>query len=448
MNTESYRHIYSVSELNSAAKLALEQGFGLVWLEAEISNLSRPASGHWYFTLKDKKAQIRCAFFKGRNRLVNFSPEDGQRLLVRGRISLYEPRGDYQLIVDHMEPAGQGDLQKAYEELKQRLFTAGLFDETHKQDLPDIPKQIGLITSPTGAAIRDVLHVLKRRFPITPIVIYPTAVQGDKASSQIIDAINLAARRKECDVLLLVRGGGSLEDLWPFNNEQLAKTIFECPIPVVSGIGHEIDYTIADFVADTRAPTPSAAAEIVVPDQSEQKSFIQQHQNRLVKQIHEILRRHSQQIDWYAKHFQQFHPGKQLSVQRKQLDVLSKHLRQSILLKLETDKQLMMQLNKRIRTQSPTNLTSQYREKTDTLSRLLTDKINNILNLSRYRLANSTHSLNTISPIATLSRGYSITYHENSNTPVKQASELTTGDIIKTRLLEGHITSRVESTDE
>jgi len=445
---QTAKHIYTVSELNAAAKLSLEQGFGLIWLEAEISNFSKPASGHWYFSLKDNKAQIRCAFFKGRNRLVNFSPKDGQRLLVRGRISLYEPRGDYQLIVDHMEPAGEGELQKAYEELKQRLHEDGLFDEHHKQDLPGVPKHIGLITSPTGAAIRDVLHVLKRRFPITPVTLYPTAVQGEGASNQIINAIELATRRKECDVLLLVRGGGSLEDLWPFNNEQLARTIFECPVPIVSGIGHEIDYTIADFVADTRAPTPSAAAEIVVPDQSELKSSLQQSQNRLIKQMLDLLRSHSQQIDWYAKHIQQFHPGKRLAMQRNQLAMLSKTLRQTMLLKLDNDNRTLAQFDQRIHTQSPRNLVIQYKDKLATLSRQLNDKINHILQLSRYRLENSTRSLNTISPLATLARGYSISSRIDSTTPIIQASDLAAGDQMKTRLSEGHVISIVESVDE
>ncbi len=442
------KHIYSVSELNSAAKLALEQEIGLVWLEAEISNLSRPSSGHWYFSLKDRKAQIRCAFFKGRNRLLNFSPADGQQLLVRGRISLYEPRGDYQLIVDHMEPAGEGDLQKAYEEIKQRLYAAGLFDDEHKRDLPDIPSQIGLVTSPSGAAVRDVLHVLKRRFPMTPVVIYPTAVQGEAAAGQIIDAIKLAERRNECDVLLLVRGGGSLEDMWPFNSEQLAKIIFECPIPIISGIGHEIDTTIADYVADMRAPTPSAAAEIIAPDQAELSVLIQQSQTRLIKQMQGILRNASQQLDWYIKHLQQFHPGKQLTIQRTQLKSLSRQLLNAMRIKLNSQDYIARQLHSRIQSQSPANLIMQYREKTVSLNKLLNLKVKSSLQLARYRLNNSTHALNTVSPIATLSRGYSISRQVNTSTPVKQASKFTRGELMETQLARGLIISRVESIDE
>lgn len=444
----SSKHIFSVSELNASAKLALEQEFGLVWLEAELSNLSRPASGHWYFSLKDKKAQIRCAFFKGRNRLLNFSPEDGQQLLVRGRVSLYEPRGDYQLIVDHMEPAGVGDLQKAYEEIKQRLHESGLFDEQHKLELPAIPCQIGLVTSPSGAAIRDALHVLQRRFPLVPVVVYPTMVQGEAAAGQIIEAIKCAEQRNECDVLLLVRGGGSLEDLWPFNNEQLARTIFDCTIPIVTGIGHEIDTTIADFVADTRAPTPSAAAEIIVPDGTDLEISIQQLQTRLTKQMEGRLRNSSQHLDWYMRHLQQFHPGKQLSIQRARLKLLSRHLLNAMRLKLNNQNHAARQLNSRIQSRSPVNLIMQYRDKTQAFNRLIRHKMTNTLELARYRLDNSAHALNTVSPIATLSRGYSISRQLNTRTPVKLASEFTKGEMMETQLARGKVISKVESIDD
>jgi len=444
----SSKHIFSVSELNATAKLALEQEIGLIWLEAELSNLSRPASGHWYFSLKDKKAQIRCAFFKGRNRLLNFSPEDGQQLLVRGRVSLYEPRGDYQLIVDHMEPAGVGGLQKTYEEIKQRLYESGLFDEQHKLELPVVPRQIGLITSPSGAAVRDALHVLQRRFPLVPVVVYPTMVQGEAAAGQIIEAIKCAEQRNECDVLLLVRGGGSLEDLWPFNDEQLARTIFDCTIPIVSGIGHEIDTTIADFVADTRAPTPSAAAEIIVPDRTDLEISIQQLQTRLIKQIQDRLRNNSQHLDWYMRHLQQFHPGKQLSMQHTRLKSLGRHLLNSMRLKLNNQVYATKQLNSRIQSQSPVNLIMQYRDKTQAFNRLISHKVTNTLELARYRLDNSTHALNTVSPIATLSRGYSISRQLNTRTPVKQASEFTKGELMETQLARGKVISRVESIDD
>lgn len=445
---QSQRHIYSVSELNGAAKEVLEQAFGLIWLEGELSNLSRPASGHWYFSLKDQKAQIRCAFFRGRNRLVNFSPEDGQRILVRGRIGLYEPRGDYQLIVDHMEPAGVGDLQQAYEQLKQRLHGEGLFDEQYKQPLPVMPRQIGLLTSPSGAAIRDALHVLRRRYPLASIIIYPTPVQGEAASAEIINALGKAERRNECDVLLLVRGGGSLEDLWCFNNEALARAIHDCPIPIVTGIGHEIDFTIADFVADARAPTPSAAAEVITPDQAELRSLLQHQIYSLHKRIGDRLTASSQQLDWYLRHLQQSHPGKQLANQRQELRLRQQQAIQAIHVSLERYRHRLSQLDARMLGQSPIAEAQQNRQKLASLERLLDKLLVNRLQLARSRLDNSAHALNTVSPLATLSRGYSISRRQGTFAPLKKASEITVGESLETLLGHGSIISKVESIDE
>jgi exodeoxyribonuclease VII large subunit len=263
------REIYSISELNSEARVLLEKRFPLIWVEGEISNLARPASGHIYFSLKDEAAQVRCAMFKMHNRLVNFQPKNGQQVLARVRISLYEARGEFQLIVEHMEETGDGALRRQFELLKQKLFEEGLFDEAHKQALPFLPTQLGVITSPSGAAIRDILSVLKRRFPGIPVLIYPVPVQGTEAPQAIVESIHSAAKCQDCDLLILARGGGSLEDLWAFNEETVARAINACPIPIVTGIGHEIDFTIADFVADYRAPTPSAAAEFISPDHTE-----------------------------------------------------------------------------------------------------------------------------------------------------------------------------------
>src|ERR1700691_2609530 len=263
------RDVYSVSRLNREARVLLERGFGTLWLEAEISNFSRPSSGHWYFSLKDAAAQVRCAMFRQRNMLANLVPRDGQKVLVRARIGLYEPRGEFQLIVDHIEDAGLGALKRQSEELSARLAAEGLFALERKRPLPALPKRIGVITSPTGAAVRDIVHVLARRFVGVAVLIHPVSVQGASAAAEIIAALKLAGERAECDVLILARGGGSLEDLWAFNDEALARAIAASPIPVISGIGHETDFTIADFAADVRAPTPSAAAEIAVPDGEE-----------------------------------------------------------------------------------------------------------------------------------------------------------------------------------
>src|SRR5271156_2319974 len=262
----SDRDIYTVSRLNREVRVLLERGFGSLWLEAEISNFARPSSGHWYFSLKDASAQVRCCMFRQRNMLLGFAPRDGQKVLVRARIGLYEPRGESQLIVDHMEDAGLGALKRQFEELSAKLSQEGLFAAERKRPLPGLPRRIGVITSPTGAAIRDILHILARRFPTAAVLIYPVPVQGAAAAPAITAALDLAGARAECDVLIVARGGGSLEDLWAFNDERVARAMYHCPIPIVTGIGHEVDITIADFVADVRAPTPSAAAELVVPD--------------------------------------------------------------------------------------------------------------------------------------------------------------------------------------
>src|SRR3990167_3374727 len=263
------KEIYTVSELNADARALLEGTFDRLWIEGEISNFVAPGSGHWYFSLKDANAQVRCALFKGSQRKINFTPKNGMHVLLRAGVSLYEARGEFQLIADFMEERGEGKLRRAFEILKKKLETAGWFSEEHKKEITEYPQCIGVVTSPTGAAIRDILHVLKRRYPCVPVIIYPTLEQGETAAPAIAKAIHLANQRKECDVLIVARGGGSLEDLWPFNEEVTAKAIYESKLPIISGVGHEIDFTIADFVADVRAPTPSAAAEIAVPDRTE-----------------------------------------------------------------------------------------------------------------------------------------------------------------------------------
>ncbi|HHA18093.1 MAG TPA: exodeoxyribonuclease VII large subunit, partial [Methylophaga sp.] len=267
--TRTVKDIYAVSRLVREARVALEGSFPLLWVEGEISNLAMPASGHIYFTLKDEAAQVRSAMFRNRNRQLRFKPENGMQVLLRVRVTLYEGRGEFQLVVEHMEEAGSGALQRAYEALKHRLGEEGLFDQEHKKPLPVLPEYIGVVSSPDGAAVHDILTVLKRRFPATNVILYPVAVQGADSITQIAKAIAEADQRGECDLLIVGRGGGSLEDLWSFNDERVARAIFDCRIPVISAVGHEVDFTIADFVADVRAPTPSAAAEIAVPDATE-----------------------------------------------------------------------------------------------------------------------------------------------------------------------------------
>lgn len=287
--------IFTVSELNRTARELLEDNFSLIWIEGEISNLACPSSGHIYFSLKDARAQVRCAMFRGRNQRLDFKPQDGQQLLARGRVSLYEGRGEFQIIIEYMEEAGDGKLRREFELLKQRLDKEGLFAESHKKTIPELPQSIGVVTSATGAAIRDIVSVLKRRFPSIPIVIYPTQVQGEMAAGQIVQAIHTANKRAECDVLIVARGGGSLEDLWPFNEEPVARAIYASHIPIVSGVGHEVDFTIADFVADRRVATPSAAAEIVSPNRQDWRTRISHLQQRISEQITKLIAHKRQQ---------------------------------------------------------------------------------------------------------------------------------------------------------
>src|SRR6202522_4096960 len=315
----SDRDIYSVSRLNREVRILLERGFGSLWLEAEISNFARPSSGHWYFSLKDAAAQVRCAMFRQRNMLCSFAARDGQKVLVRARVGLYEPRGEYQLIVDHMEDAGLGALKRQFEELSAKLSQEGLFAAERKRPLPGLPRRIGVITSPTGAAVRDILHVLARRFPAAAVLIYPVPVQGAQAAAEITAALELAGRRAECDVLILARGGGSLEDLWAFNDERLARAIVASPIPVITGIGHEVDFTIADFAADVRAPTPSAAAELVVPDAEEWLKSLQRLGLRLRRGMRQRLDGHDERLRWLIGRAALVSPTARLSQQTQRL---------------------------------------------------------------------------------------------------------------------------------
>lgn len=326
-NPEITREIYTVSQLNQLAKGLLEEALPLIWLSGEISNLSQPGSGHMYFTLKDEKAQVRCAMFRFRNSLLNFSPKNGMQILARAKVSLYEGRGEFQLIVEHMEEAGDGALRQAFEMLKQRLAAQGLFNTEHKKPLPTFPKTVGIVTSPTGAAIKDIISVLKRRMPLISIIIYPTVVQGNEAAAQIVKAIELANHRQECDLLIAGRGGGSREDLWPFNEETVARAIFNSKLPIVSAVGHEIDYTIADFAADVRAPTPSAAAELVSPQQTDLLQQLQLYYQHLTRQFTVFLQRSQQQIVWLSKRMQ--HPKQRLQARAQQVDYLEQRLLQA-----------------------------------------------------------------------------------------------------------------------
>ncbi len=441
------RDIYSVSRLNREVRRLLEQGFSRIWLEGELSNVARPSSGHLYFSLKDAGAQIRGAMFRNRNRSLAFTPEDGMQVLVRGKLSLYEPRGDYQLIVEHMEEAGDGLLQRAFEALKQKLSQEGLFDEEHKRPLPALPERIGVITSPSGAAIRDVLTVLGRRFPAIPVRIYPVPVQGREAAGEIAAALQLASRRRDCDVLILTRGGGSLEDLWPFNEEIVARAIHACDIPVISAVGHEIDVTIADFVADRRAPTPSAAAELASPDQQEWLQHIGHLAARLQGRMRETLAGRRQALGWLEKHLQQLHPGQTLRQQAQRLDELERRSLAVLHSTLASRQAALAALHGRLQLHSPAGRIGELELRWRSAARRLGSAMQATLTARRQSLAVNSRALNAISPLATLERGYAIVSTPDG-TILRNARDVQPGERISARLGKGQLACTVDEVSE
>ena len=402
------RDIYSVSRLNQTARKLLEQGLARIWLEGELSNIARPSSGHLYFTLKDSKAQIRGAMFRSRNQLLRFKPEEGMQVLVRAKISLYEPRGDYQLIAEAMQEAGDGVLQQAFDALKLKLEKEGLFAADAKQPIPALPTRIGVITSPSGAAIRDVLSVLKRRFPAIPVLIYPVPVQGKDAGREIATMLGTAAERKECDVLILTRGGGSLEDLWAFNEELVARAIHDCPIPLISAVGHEVDFTIADFVADRRAPTPSAAAELVSPDQTEWLAQVNALETRGTRHIRQTLADSRERLRWLEQRLQLRHPGQYLRQQAQRLDELEQRIRLAINSYFNKLQYSLNETLARLKQATPGHRIKRTELQRQALGQRLQTAIHSILQTRQRQLAVACKSLDTISPLATLDRGYAI----------------------------------------
>jgi exodeoxyribonuclease VII large subunit len=392
------RDVWTVSRLNREVRLLIETGLPALWIEGEVSNLARPASGHVYFSLKDEGAQVRCALWRSAALRLSFTPRNGMQLMVRARVSVYEPRGEYQLIVEHAEEAGEGALRRRFEELKARLREEGLFDEAAKRPLPRLPRRIGVVTSPTGAAVRDILHVLRRRFPAVPVVIYPVPVQGEGAAGKIAAALALASRRAECDVLILARGGGSLEDLWSFNEEVVARAIRASAIPVISGVGHEVDFTIADFAADLRAPTPSGAAEVAVPDAAEWLARLNKDAGRLHNAIARRLSLKAERLAWQVRRLAVAHPGNRLRQLAQRLDDLELRLRRAMASGLE---------------------------------RL------------RARTEVSARTLHTVSPLATLDRGYAIVARAVDGAILRDAGEVVPGDGIQVTLARGILEANV-----
>jgi len=440
--TRPDRDIYTVSRLNREARVLLERGFGSLWLEAEISNFARPGSGHWYFSLKDAAAQVRCAMFRQRNMLASFTPRDGQKVLVRARVGLYEPRGEYQLLIDHIEDAGLGALKRQFEELAAKLSAEGLFSAERKRPLPRLPMRIGVITSPTGAAIRDILHVLARRFPAAGIVIYPVPVQGAQAAAEITAALALAGIRAECDVLILARGGGSLEDLWAFNDEALARAIVASPIPVVSGVGHEIDFTIADFAADVRAPTPSAAAEIVVPDAEVWLKSLQMQGVRLARCMRRRLNDDRERLRWLSGRAALVSPGVRLVQQMQGLDDLEQRLSRGLRQNLVQMRAGLTGLQSRLWQSSPAARVRDAAARQSALYARLTAAQLERLRHARERLLPLVRTLQAVSPLATLSRGYAIVSGPDGEI-LRDAAQAPGGTLIEARLAHGRLRARI-----
>ena len=436
------KEVYPVSRLVREAKTVLEGSFPLVWVEGEISNLAMPASGHIYFTLKDEAAQVRCAMFRMRNKQLRFTPENGMQVLMRVRVTLYEGRGEFQLVAEHMEEAGDGALQRAYEALKNRLGQAGLFDEAHKKSLPVLPKAIGVVSSPDGAAVHDILTVLRRRFAGIPVILYPVAVQGAGSATKIAQAITLADARRECDVLIIGRGGGSLEDLWSFNEEAVAQAIFDCEIPIISAVGHEVDFTIADFVADVRAATPSVAAELAVQkDSTEWLTQLSHLCLQLQHPVQQRLQQRQQALDHAVVRLR--HPQAQISVQADKLTVLAAQLRRAVIQQQERQAQRLSRYAATLHALRPSSTIQRYQSRVENAMQRLQQGQVTQLAQRQARVGAMQHALQIINPLNTLERGYSITTAENGKV-VRQTGAVEQGDMISIRLQSGALSCQVK----
>ena len=436
------RNLYSVSRLNREVRLLLDHGMPVVWVEGELSNFSQPASGHWYFTLKDRDAQVRAAMFRQRNTGVSFTPKSGQQVVVRGQVGLYEPRGDYQLIVEHMEEAGVGALKREFERLKAKLQAEGLFAQELKRPLPALPRRIGVITSPTGAAVRDILHILKRRFPPAEVLIYPVPVQGAAAVPALVEALNLASARADCDVLIVARGGGSIEDLWAFNDEGVARAIRASSIPVVSGVGHEIDFTIADFVADVRAPTPSGAAEIVTPDRTELMAGLRTSGGRLVQAMQRELRTATVHLTNVQRRLELTHPGIRLQQQAQRLDDFDLRLTQAMSASVLRQEGRLGALLTRLLQASPERRLASANVRSEQLTVRLHHAIEARLQRAQHRLALAQNQLHIVSPLATLSRGFAVVTRADGSL-LTDAASISEGEEIRALLHQGAVRARV-----
>jgi exodeoxyribonuclease VII large subunit len=438
------REVLTVSQLNGRARVLLEDVFAQVWVEGELSNLSKPASGHIYFTLKDSNAQVRCALFRQNALRVRQALRDGLAVRVRGKVSLFEGRGDYQLILDRVEPAGDGALRLAFEALKQKLDTEGLFAAERKAPLPAHPRRIGIVSSPTGAVIRDIVSVFRRRAPHVALTLIPTAVQGREATGQIVRALRLADARG-FDALILARGGGSLEDLWCFNEEAVARAIDACVTPVVSAVGHETDVSIADFVADVRAPTPSAAAELLAPHAGDLQQRLESLHRRLLHCTRERLRREALRLDGLTRRLR--HPGERLLQQSQRIDDLEQRLARAIDRRLCERHEHLARLETRLAAQHPGRALNLLRQRLTHLQDRLPRAMNEQLRDRRQRLQATLQTLQVVSPLATLARGYAILLDERGHA-VRAAGETRLGQRLTARLGSGELTVTVEDNHQ
>lgn len=433
----------AVSELNKQVKSLLESSFLSLRVVGEISNLARPSSGHWYFTLKDDKAQLKCAMFRGNNQRINFRPKEGDQVVVTGKVSLYEGRGDYQMICSGMELDGQGQLQQLFEQLKTKLQAQGLFEAERKKAIPKHPSSIGVVTSPTGAAIHDILTVLKRRFPGLPVRLYPSAVQGNEAASSIVAAIELANKECKTDVLIVGRGGGSLEDLWPFNEESVALAIAGSTLPVVSAVGHEVDLSISDMVADLRAPTPSAAAELLSPDGFEIQAKLMRAERALVQRLNWQLDSKRQSLNHLKQRLR--HPGDKIREQAQRCDELEIRLKRSMRRLTQDRQQSLENYLKRLAQLNPQKQVDHNKQRLEELSKQLTQRIQNLLEYRTLKLAQQAGRLNAISPLATLDRGYALATSATGEV-IRNSQQVKVNDRINIKIQKGEFNATVTDT--
>lgn len=434
------REVLTVSQLNQRARHLLEDVFPQVWVEGEISNLARPASGHLYFTLKDSQAQVRCALFRQNALKVRQALRDGLAVKVRGKVSLFEGRGDYQMIADAVEPAGDGALRLAFEALKEKLAGEGLFATERKRPLPAHPQRVGIVTSPTGAVIRDIISVFRRRAPQVSLTLVPTAVQGREATAQIVRALALADAQG-FDALILARGGGSLEDLWCFNEEAVARAVATCKTPIVSAVGHETDVSISDFVADVRAPTPSAAAELLAPDSSGLRQRLEGLERRLLLRMRQLIAHQHVRLDGLTRRLR--HPGERLRQQAQRLDDLEMRLQRALDRQVSQRRERLARLETRLAAQHPGRALGLLRQRLDALAARLPRAMRETLGTRRLELQSQVQTLHAFSPLATLGRGYSILLDERGQA-IRSASQTQPGQRLKARLGEGELEVRVE----